>query len=81
MIEEATGNKLEEDVPNKLQFTNEHKKDSMVQLMIDKFEWVKVDSPGPDGVHPILAKKVLEIENKRSIVQQAVEQEGLLKAN
>ena len=45
--------------------------------MVQKFDWVKVNSAGPDGIHPILAKKIPLKEDRTKIVKQALESEGL----
>ena len=45
--------------------------------MVQKFDWVKVNSAGPDEIHPILAKKIPLKEDRTKIVKQALESEGL----
>ena len=45
--------------------------------MVEKFEWLKINSAGPDGIHPVISKKIPLKEDRIKIVKQALECEGL----
>ena len=61
-LEDTTGNELYECDTHSIQFDSEHVKLELQNLMLEKFSWIKVNTAGPDGIHPIITKLVNELE-------------------
>ena len=45
--------------------------------MLEKFSWIKVNSAGPDGIHPIITKLVKEQEKQKKLIDEALKYDKL----
>ena len=61
----------------KLVFKDQITRALMVESMAKNFEKIKVNSSGPDGIHPILSKKVPSHYHRTKIVSQALDKVDL----